>query len=173
MAGDGNAAMDVRLLGPVEVVVGERVLALGGRKQRALLALLALEPGRAFPVDVLADELWNGDPPPGATTTLRSYASRLRRALGPDAVVARGHGYTLETTAERFDVYRFERILRQGREALGRGAAGLAADHLRAALALWRGPALADVADGGRLALEARRLDGFGWSASRSGSKPT
>jgi hypothetical protein len=94
-------------LGALELLdaeVGERVLALGGRRQRALLALLALEPGRVISVDVLADELWNGDPPPGAATTLRSYASRLRRALGPDAVLARGHGYALETAAERLDV---------------------------------------------------------------------
>jgi predicted ATPase/DNA-binding SARP family transcriptional activator len=85
--------------------------------------------------------------------------SRLRGALGRDAVVAQPAGYVLQAAREQVDTVRFERLLREGREALARGAAGLAAERLTAALALWRGPALADVADGGALAAEARRLD--------------
>jgi predicted ATPase/DNA-binding SARP family transcriptional activator len=155
---DGTA-IDVRLLGPVEAAEAERLLPLGGRRQRALLALLALEVGRAVSADALAEELWSGRPPAGAATTLRSYASRLRRALGPDVVRARGGGYVLEIPPERIDVRRFERALREGREALGRGAAGAAAERLRVGLSLWRGPALADVTDTGSLAAEAQRLD--------------
>jgi predicted ATPase/DNA-binding SARP family transcriptional activator len=151
--------VEVGLLGPVEAAVGGRPVDLGGPRQRTLLALLALDPGAAVSTDRLADELWHGAPPAGAETTLRSYVSRLRRALGADAVSARAGGYRLEVAAEGVDAVRFERLLAQGREALAGGAAGLAAEHLHAALALWRGPALAGVAAEGALATEARRLD--------------
>ncbi len=90
---------------------------------------------------------------------MRVYVSRLREALGEDPLVARPPGYVLEVEPDRLDARRFEHLLRDGREALARGAAGLAADRLGAALALWRGPALADVGEGGVLALEANRLD--------------
>ena len=143
----------------MEVVRDGHALRLGGRRQRALLALLLLEPGRPVSTDRLIDELWPGMPPPGAERTLRVYVSRLRAALAEDPLVARPPGYVLEIEADRLDVDRFERLLGEGREALARGAAGLAADRLCAAIALWRGPALADVGDSGVLALEARRLD--------------
>jgi DNA-binding SARP family transcriptional activator len=71
-------AFEVRLLGPVQAVRGGRELSLGGPKQRAVLALLLLEPGRVVPTDALIEELWRGDPPAGAAKTLRSYLSRLR-----------------------------------------------------------------------------------------------
>ena len=154
-----SAAIEFRLLGPVEAVANGRVLPIGGRKQRALLALLLLEGGRPVSANHLVEELWQGRSPPAAATTLRSYVSRLRTVLGAAAVVARPPGYALEIRAEHLDVHRFERLLREGREALARGAAGIAADRLHAALALWRGEALADVADGGTLALEAQRLE--------------
>ena len=153
------AATEFRILGPIEAMRDGQALPLGGRRQRALLALLLLEPGRRVSTDRLIDELWPGSPPPGAQRTLRVYVSRLRAALGQDPLVARPPGYVLEIAQERVDARRFERLLRDGREALARGAAGLAADRLGAALALWRGPALADVGDRGVLALEARRLD--------------
>jgi predicted ATPase/DNA-binding SARP family transcriptional activator len=87
------------------------------------------------------------------------YVSRLRGALADGTVVACPPGYALDVDTDRVDATRFERLLRDGRDALGRGAAGLAAERLRAALALWRGPALADVADEGLLAREAQRLE--------------
>ena len=146
------------MLGPVEVERDGQLVRLGGRKQRALLALLLLEPGRPVSTDRLIDELWRGTPPRGAERTIRVYVSRLRASLGEDRLFARPSGYVLEVEAERLDVGRFERLLGEGREALSRGAAGFAADRLGAALALWRGPALADVGDSGVLALEARRL---------------
>ncbi len=147
------------MLGPVEVVRDGQPLRLGGRKQRALLALLLLEPGRAVSTDRLIDELWRETPPADAESALRVSVSRLRSSLGEDRLVARPPGYVLEVEADRLDVGRFERLLSEGREALARGAAGLAAERLGAGLALWRGPALADVGDSGILALEARRLD--------------
>lgn len=153
------AANEFRVLGPVEAVANGRPLRLGGRRQRALLALLVLANGRTISADRLADQLWNGSPPGGAATTLRSYVSRLRTALGDAAVVSRAAGYGLNADPSQLDVHRFEQLLRQGREALERGAHGLAEDRLRAALELWRGPALADVSEEGVLALEAARLD--------------
>jgi DNA-binding SARP family transcriptional activator len=107
------------------------------------------------------DELWHGQPPSGAEKTLRVYVSRLRSALADEPVVARTPGCVLEVEADRIDATRFERLLREGRDALGRGAAGLAADRLGAAVALWRGPARADVDDVGSLALVSQRLVEF------------
>jgi predicted ATPase/DNA-binding SARP family transcriptional activator len=154
-----EARIEVRLLGPVQAAVGGRTLRLGGRRQLALLALLALEPGRAVPAGLLVEELWSGAPPPGAETTLRSYVSRLRHVLGRAAVVASGGGYALALEPDCLDAHAFEGLVHEGRAALARGAAGLASDRLRAALGLWRGRALADVCDGGALASEALRLD--------------
>jgi predicted ATPase/DNA-binding SARP family transcriptional activator len=150
--------LEIRLLGPVEASAGGAPVALGGARQRSLLAVLAVA-ARPVPADRLAEELWQGDPPPGAESTLRSYVSRLRRALGADAVVARGGGYALAAGDEAIDAQRFERLVESGREELGRGAAGLAAERLRAALALWRGNALAGTTDCPELAAEARRLE--------------
>ncbi|HEY1365930.1 MAG TPA: BTAD domain-containing putative transcriptional regulator [Gaiellaceae bacterium] len=155
----GSPTLELCLLGPLEVVADGRAMELGGPRQRALLALLLREPGRPMSSGRLAEELWHGDPPAGAETTLRSYVSRLRKALGRDAVVSRAGGYVLDVDQEQVDAFRFERLLSQGREAMGRGAAGLASERLHAALALWRGRALADVFDSGCLAGEARRLE--------------
>ena len=152
-------AVEFSLLGPVEATVGGHAVPLGGRRQQALLALLLLELGRPVSADRLLEELWLGDPPAGGATTLRSYVSRLRRALGPGIVVAQRGGYALLTTPERVDAHQFERLLREGRDALARDAPGLASERLNAALALWRGRALADVCDGGSLAIGAGRLE--------------
>jgi DNA-binding SARP family transcriptional activator len=85
--------LELRLLGPVQAVRAGRDVPLGGPRQRAVLALLALDAGRVVPAGRLVDELWLGRPPPGAAKTLRSYVSRLRSALPPEvAVVPRGGG---------------------------------------------------------------------------------
>jgi predicted ATPase/DNA-binding SARP family transcriptional activator len=152
-------ALEFRILGPVQAVRDGRPLVLGGARQRALLALLVLEPRRPVSVDALVEELWQGAPPPGGTKTLRVYVSRLRSALGDDCVAARPPGYMLQVDDDVVDARRFERLLGEGRDALARGAAGRAAERLGAALSLWRGPALADVVVAGLLAREARRLD--------------
>ena len=104
--------MEFRLLGPVQAEAGGKPVALGGPKQRALLALLLLEPGRPMPAARLAEEL-------GAEgeATLRSYVSRLRRALGREAVAAAGGGYVLRATPEQVDARRFEDLLRTARGA--------------------------------------------------------
>jgi predicted ATPase/DNA-binding SARP family transcriptional activator len=152
-------SIEVRLLGPVEAVSAGEPVALGGPKQRTLLALLAAELGRPIPAGRLCDALWDGSPPAGAEATLRSYVSRLRRTLGRNAVESTVGGYALTLPPDALDSACFERLLQQGRDERARGAAGLAAERLRAALSLWRGPALADVCDTRTLAAEARRLD--------------
>jgi len=148
-----------QVLGPVGAVRSGLPVVLGGRRQRWLLALLLVEPGRVVSSDRLIDELWVGDPPRSAEGTLRVYVSRLRSALGETTLVARPPGYVLEIEPERLDAWRFEQLYREGRDALARGAAGMAADRLAAALALWRGPAFAEFRDGGLLAHESSRLD--------------
>jgi DNA-binding SARP family transcriptional activator len=139
--------LEIRLLGPVEASADGAPVALGGARQLSLLALLAVAAARPVPADRLAEELWQGDLPPGAESTLRSYVSRLRRALGAQAVVGRGGGYALAVGDDAIDAQRFERLLESGRDELRRGAAGLAAERLHAALALWRGDALAGTTD--------------------------
>ena len=159
MTGAAESALDFRILGPVEAARDGRPIPLGGPRQRTLLALLLVEAGRPVSVDSLSDELWAGAPPAGGAKALRVYVSRVRRALGDESLVARPPGYALHADAEQVDARRFEWLLADGRTALARGAAGLAAERLGAALALWRGPALADVAREGLLAREAQRLD--------------
>ena len=82
-----GSALDFRLLGPVEAMRDGQPVRLGGRQQRALLALLLLEAGRPVSVDRLTDELWRGDPPSGAEGTLRVYVSRLRSTLDDGSLV--------------------------------------------------------------------------------------
>jgi predicted ATPase/DNA-binding SARP family transcriptional activator len=151
---------EVGLLGPVQVVRAGREVGLGGPRPRAVLALLVLEAGRVVPAGRLVEEVWRGGPPPGAAKTLRSYVSRLRALLAPDAaLVSRGGGYVLSLDPAVVDAVRFERLAGAGQAALSRGEAAAAADHFRQALGLWRGPALADVCEVGPLAREAARLE--------------
>jgi predicted ATPase/DNA-binding SARP family transcriptional activator len=144
----------------VRAVRGGRELALGGPKQRAVLALLLVAAGRVVPAERLAEELWGACPPPGAAGTLRSYVSRLRTLLRPDAaLIARGGGYALAAEPGQLDASGFEQLVGAGRDMLERGEAAVAADRFRAALGLWRGRALADVAGVESLALEGARLE--------------
>lgn len=160
MASSDSGQIDFRLLGSIEAVRNGQTLALGGPRQRALLALLLLEPGRSVSAGRLADELWHGDPPAGAATTVRSYVSRLRTVLGPAAPIATSaSGYSPEVAGDCVDAKRFERLVREGREVLARGSARRAAERLRTALGLWRGPPFAGVGDEGALRLEAERLE--------------
>lgn len=165
--GPGDVA-DFRVLGPVEVVRDGSPVTLGGPRQQALLALLLLEPGRTVSSDRLVDELWEGRPPRGADGTLRVYVSRLRAAVGTE-LRARPSGYVLDVDPRRCDAWHFERLARDAREALDRGAAGRAADRATAALALWRGPAFEGVGGTGLVSDEARRLEEMRLSAVEDG----
>lgn len=141
--------MQIHLLGPVEVTFGNGPAALGGPKPRAVLAMLALQAGSTVPAERLIDGLWGEDPPATAGKLVQLYVSNLRKALANgdqgEAIVTHGRGYELQIDRDHIDVARFERLLAQGaaREALG----------------LWRGPALADIADQPFADVEARRLD--------------
>jgi DNA-binding SARP family transcriptional activator/tetratricopeptide (TPR) repeat protein len=141
--GAGTPELAVRLLGPVEVERDGGPVALGGQKPRALLAVLALEPGRVVSVDRLVEALWPGDPPETAPHAVQVYVSQLRKALG-SVIATRPPGYVLEIDHERVDAHRFARLAQEGRAALGADDAATAEVVLREALALWRGPALSD-----------------------------
>jgi DNA-binding SARP family transcriptional activator len=141
---------EFHILGPLEAAVDGRQLPLGGVKQRALLALLLLHANEVVSRDRLIDELWGETPPATVAAGLHVYVSRLRKVLAPigDGVALErdGYGYVLKIEPEQLDLWRFERFARSGREALGAGDPERAASELRAALALWHGPALADLA---------------------------
>jgi DNA-binding SARP family transcriptional activator len=135
--------LEVRLLGPLEAERDGELVALGGPKPRTLLAVLALEPDRVVSVDRLVEALWPGDPPETAAHAIQVYVSHLRKALGP-VIATRAPGYELELAPERVDVHRFMRLAQEGRGALEADDVVAAEAALREALALWRGPALAD-----------------------------
>jgi YVTN family beta-propeller protein len=138
--------LEFRILGPLEVVDGDRPLALGGPKQRALLAVLLLHRGGVVSTDRLIDELWGERPPARAAKSVQVYVSNLRKALGDGVLVTSGRGYSLRAVHGQLDLDRVEALVSEGREALGDGDAQRASDRLREALALWRGPSLADFA---------------------------
>ena len=134
--------MNYLILGPLEVRDGETGVTLRGGQQRKLLAILLLHGGEAVSSDRLIHELWDGKPPDTAAKALQGYVSSLRKQLGQEAVETVGSGYRLKTAAGDLDASRFEEILGEAR-SLDRAPA---AAKLREALALWRGPALADFA---------------------------
>jgi YVTN family beta-propeller protein len=145
--------VDFRILGPLEVSDQGRDLPLAGSKPRAVLAILLLHANEVVSSDRLIDEVWGEHPPPSAAKSLQVHVSRLRQSLdrggpaSPDSViVTRGHGYLIQVGPDELDRVRFESLLEAGRRALADGAPERAAELLREALALWRGPALADFA---------------------------
>ena len=159
--------MDFRILGSLEVVDGTRRLALGGRKSRALLALLLLHANEALSADRLIDDLWGDDPPATAGKSLQVQISRLRKALGNDAapdraaglIVTRDGGYELVVDPERVDARRFERLVADGRAELAANRATSAVTTLEGALALWRGAPLNDLAYEPFVQSESARLE--------------
>jgi YVTN family beta-propeller protein len=151
--------VEFRILGPLEVRLNGGALPLGGRKQRALLALLLLHANEAVSRDRLIDALWGERPPPSVHQSLDSYVSRLRRALGHERLLRRPAGYVLVLDPGELDLARFEDLVAAAREALARGDAAEASSTLRSALALWRGPALADVLYEPFAAAECERLE--------------
>ncbi|GAB3989045.1 hypothetical protein GCM10029978_113070 [Actinoallomurus acanthiterrae] len=148
--------LQFRLFGPLEVTAGERgVLDLGTRKQRALVAMLALEPGRVVSLDRLIEELWAGEPPAGATRTLQAYIAPLRKTLEPErpprtppkVLLTRDPGYLLAVAPGQVDLWRFTAWAEEGRAALAREAYDTAVETLERALGLWRGDPLVEFAE--------------------------
>jgi DNA-binding SARP family transcriptional activator len=136
--------MDFRILGPLEASDGGVALRLGGRKQRALLACLLLDANRTVAIDHLVDDLWGEEPPDTSVKMVQIYVSHLRKVL-PDGVLrTQPPGYVLAVPPEAIDLHGFERLRAAGREALARGDPAGASERLREALAIWRGPALAE-----------------------------
>ena len=138
--------MDLRLLGPLEVRLGDGPIELGPRQQRAVLAMLALAVGRTVSADRLAEGLWGETTPSTAAKMVQPYVSRLRRVLAANgaSIVTRGRGYELQIPEQDVDVVRSERLLET---------------RPREALALWRGDPLADLADEPFAADAIRRLE--------------
>ncbi|MEU6139125.1 BTAD domain-containing putative transcriptional regulator [Streptomyces sp. NPDC047081] len=120
---------------------------VGGARLRALLTVLALRAGRTVPAGVLVEEVWDGDPPVDAAGALQALVGRLRRALGAGAIASAEGGYRLTAAPDDVDLHRFERLTGEGVRALADGDPAKAAVVLDDALALWRGPALADLPD--------------------------
>ena len=143
------------ILGPLEVRVDDQPVALGGKRQRAVLAALLLQAPRVVSTDRLVSDLWGGQPPKTAATSLHNLVSQLRRLLGPDVLVTQAPGYLLQVSSEQIDAFRFERALRDARHF----PPDERRDLLGRALALWRGPALAEFAFDDFAQAEIRRLD--------------
>jgi DNA-binding SARP family transcriptional activator len=132
--------LEFRILGPLEVLDEGAEVRLGGRNQRALLAVLLLNANRPVSTERLVDLLWGENPPRTATTSLQNTVSQLRRLLGSGFLQTRPAGYVLEVDESQLDLSRFELLLRRARAA----EPAERSLQLHEALELWRGPALAD-----------------------------
>ena len=175
--------MEFRFLGPFDVVDADRTIPIGGGRQRALLAILALHASEVVPVGRLIDDLWPEHPPDSALNTVQAYVSRLRKALGGDGdgratelIVFQHGGYTLDVSEEQIDANRFVRLVEAGERRADSGNAMEAAAVLREALDLWRGAALPDFAHEPFAQAEIARLEELASESdrgpNRSGSSP-
>jgi DNA-binding SARP family transcriptional activator/DNA-binding beta-propeller fold protein YncE len=135
-----------RILGPLEVVSNGRTTSLGPAKERALLGTLLLHANRVVSVERLVDSLWGENPPPSAPKVVQVYVSQLRKRLDdPERLVTKAPGYLLSADESDLDAATFERLLEQARACADTGEHAAAVEQFDAALALWRGPVLADV----------------------------
>jgi DNA-binding SARP family transcriptional activator/CheY-like chemotaxis protein len=159
--------IEFRLLGQVEAWRDGRRVELGGRKQRAVLAALLVRAGRVVSLDQLIDDLWPDDPPARAAATVQVFVSNLRRALEPDRprgaaaslLVTTAPGYVLRAEPGAIDAHEFVRLAGEGRVALDDDDGERASRLLTGAASLWRGTALADVAEAPFAQAEASRLE--------------
>ena len=161
---DSSVGLQIELLGPVEVRVGGRAVALGGQRPRALLAVLALKGGRVVTTERLIDELWGEDPPARARVSLQMHVSRLRKALseaGADGgrLVNQAGGYLLDVQPGECDVDRWQQSLGQAHRARAGGESQAARERIDEALGLWRGEPLGGVSTNSLLDAERARLD--------------
>jgi predicted ATPase/DNA-binding SARP family transcriptional activator len=157
----------IGILGPLEVRDADgRSLPVGGARLRSLLIRLAIEKGHAVPVDRLAEDLWPGEGPADAANAVQALVSRLRAAAGKDVVEHGPTGYRLTIPSAEIDAWAFGQLVTDARARLARDGNGGAADMLRRALRMWRGPALADVADAPFAAATIARLSGLRLAAT-------
>ncbi len=150
---------ELRVLGPVELIVEDEPVALATMHRR-LLAVIAVADGRVCEVDALVDALWEERPPSSARKLLQLYVSQLRKALPPRlTIVTRPGGYALEIDPRNLDAARFERLLADAAEARRDANPALALSLIQRALALWRGRAFGELAFDEALRGEAERLE--------------
>ena len=152
-----HALLEIRLLGPFEVLADGGVADVGGSKRQALLAMLALRDGRVVDVDALVDGLWGEQLPSAPRNALHHHIARLRAALGEAAIAGSADGYSLNNA--HVDAVRFEELLAETRGALRDGDVRAAADAVAGALDLWRGSALQGLTGTAWFDAEARRLE--------------
>ena len=156
----GQLAVQIRVLGRVDVLVNGRSLPLRGSKQRGVLAMLALRANRTVSTDELIDGLWADHPPASAAKNVQLHVSRLRKALAPEAcpasIVTHGRGYELQLPEDAVDAARFEQLVERARSEADQGFAD---GSVRGALELWHGAPLADVASEPFAESEIRRLE--------------
>ncbi|WP_431903126.1 FxSxx-COOH system tetratricopeptide repeat protein [Nonomuraea sp. bgisy101] len=161
-----EARVEIGILGTLEVLVDGIPAALGGHQRAAILAVLLLHHGDVLSADQLIDQVWAGRPPRSATNTLHAHVSRLRRTLGGTALLqSHGPGYRLVIDPERVDAHRFESLVTRGRDELAKQDWSEAVTVLDSALALWRGPALADFGADPWAQFDAIRLEELRYAA--------
>ena len=151
--------VEFRILGPLEASVDGAPVGLGGRHQRGVLALLIAQANEVVPVERLIDGLWDEAPPDTAANVVQGYVSQLRKLLGRDTITTHGRGYRLTTADGAVDLQRFEHQATAGMREHAAGRAARASTAFAAALALWRGPGLCDLADLPAVQPIAARLD--------------
>ena len=153
--------MEARILGSLEIVVGDQQIDIPRGKQLELLAILLIHSNEILSADRLVDGLWGESPPPSAHKTLHSLVSRLRGTLGSsgEALETHGRGYRLRLGSGELDSEVFHGALEDARRARDRGEPELASEQLRQALDLWRGPALAEFRYADFAQAEIARLD--------------
>jgi predicted ATPase/DNA-binding SARP family transcriptional activator len=149
--------LEIRVLGPFEVLAGGAGADIGGSKRQALLAMLALSRSRMVTVDALIDGLWGEELPSSPRNALHHHVARLRATLGEDAIVGSADGYALADAI--IDATRFEELLADTRHAERDGDVRAAADTVTEALSLWRGPALQGLTATAWFSAEAHRLE--------------
>ena len=162
--------MEFKILGPLEVVEGDRKLPLGGAQRKALLAMLLLRANRVIGIDELVERTWGDDPPKTAEHSIQVHVSELRKILeeGGDAggrasIVRRSLGYAIELPEQSLDVHRFERLAEQGRAALAAGMPSTSGEDRRSRTS-------PTTTSPRRRSSSSRRS---GWPRPRIGSKPT
>jgi predicted ATPase/DNA-binding SARP family transcriptional activator/Tfp pilus assembly protein PilF len=159
-----TAGLDIRILGPVEVIGADGgPIHLGGAKQRTVFVMLLLASGLVVSTDRLIDGVWGDDPPRTAPATLRTYISHLRRILGDNVVIERrGPGFRMVVAPDLVDAERSRRLASEGRR-LAAEKSGRALEALRAALAEFRGPILGDLGDLEFAQVDRERLEEVRW----------
>ncbi len=159
-----SSRLEIRVLGPLQVLRDGHAVDLGPPRQRALLAVLVLSANEVVSGERLIDELWGERPPASAPNMIQVYVSRLRKALGPERLVTEKPGYVLRVDEGQLDAMRFAELVDQADLLMSAGAASTARELLDEALGLSRGPPLADFsyesfAQGALARLENARLE--------------